>query len=276
MLNLFQNYFSGLHPRLNIIRRYCDPIKKILSSVSPLTPLIYAIITLLFSIKLPEALYMRNICILYSWLFIIYSFLNSLYQIFNKKKIAPLLRRTIVNFFYLGSLCIISYFLFTNYINVILSNPVNFIENVKLYVTGKNSFKEKIWCLLKLTTQISTSLFAMWNSYNLFKSLPSDSHISIYRKQGTQKIIRRNNEYINVDFNAAVLSPLIGIILNFFTVNEPTTYCFLFASILHSFEFKQDNKYHARFLPFILTVISNVIILLNFLVSDCHRTVLRS
>lgn len=248
----------------------CDPLKKFLQTLSPITPFLYSLVLAAFLRTHPQT---ENVHLYLCFLvggFMIYAFVNSIYEILSPKKKFSTCRQFITNVFFLIGTLILSYFLFSTYLIPIFCNPLIFIDTIKGYLFDQNkTFFGKLAAGFKLFSILSTTCMIIYKAVMKYLDTPTHSEINIYKSQKTGTLTRKNDEYTRVDVVLSILTPLVAMIVNFMSVNDLSAYLFSIASILQAFHVSHNRKSEVLILPLFMSILSALIVCFRFLTCYC-------
>lgn len=244
----------------------CEPLKKILQLLSPLTPVLYSIllITLIKTHPQNDNVQTAFYCLMGS--FMVISLLNAFYEMFNEKQKYSTIRQLFLNIFYGISLIILGYFIFSSYLIPICTNFSSFADGLKNFLFTDKTFFQKIGAFMKLFSVIGACGTIIYKSVMKYIDTPEENKLNIYIKQGETGLRRSNDEYTRINLWLSVVPPLVSMIVNFFTVNDKTTLIFGIASILQAFHVSHNKKSQTQFLPLLISVMCSVLVCLKFFV----------
>lgn len=260
MLQSLKNSF--LHGKKQILNTAFDifnPCKKVIQFLSPLTAFIFALLLSYLSITIDAGYYTK----IFSFVFVVFAFLNGIYNMFFQKKYYNLIREYMLNIFYFISCIIFAKYLLENNLKQIFENPGIFFASLKRSITQNDSFIGKIMAFVNLISFLVSSIGLIYNSITKYLSNPKYQKIDIYQSRNGQ-IVRRNNEYESIDSMKYFIAPIINCIICFFTFKNPFVYILSLANLLSVFQVSTEEKYFTQLMPLVITIIWTLINLSKF------------
>lgn len=235
-----------------------DPVKRVLQQISPLSPFIYALITFYY-LRITEIQFLE----MFSYVFIGYTLLNGLFEICSKKKEFATIRSMILNVFYTIACMTLIYCLFNFYLTHAFTNYSSVIADTTSFITAGEKWYSKIFAIGRLALIPISSIIYIYKAVVKYMNKSKYKKINIYPSFSERRLFRRYDEYENVDLKTDLILPLVGMVANFFTVNDPVAYALSITSILGSFEVFGDEKEISQLMPLVFTIISSVLVMFS-------------
>lgn len=230
-----------------------DPIKRTLQTASPLLSTVYAIISYCY-ISSMEIKFLNTFFLI----FIGYSLLNGLYEITAKKKKHSMVRNFVLNIFYILTITVLSYYLCTTYIIPLILDPKKYYTAICGYLNTNTTWFSK---LFQIGFLLCTPIFIITNIYqaiNKYMKKPKYDSLHIYPSVYKSQLLYRRNEYERNNSKSSILIPLLGMIGNYFTFNDLTSYGLCIASIFDTF-CVYDEKIMSCLMPLVCGIVLSLL-----------------